>query len=359
MKRMNKAISSVLVCCVLFAPWRVVASQEGSAPADPPVQNADPSQSELEQLVAPIALYPDNLVAQILAASTYPDQIVEADRWVQSHPELKGEALARAADQQPWEDAVKALTAFPAVLGNMGKNLSWASSLGDAYVNHQDQVMDAVQSLRRQARQAGLLESNAQQKVVVNKDVIVVEPATPDVVYVPQYNPWLAYGAPLGAWPDWYWYPGLYWTGPGVGFGLGFGLGFFGGFGWGWHHWGADWHHHRVAFNHRHWQSRGHAFAHRGSFGHHGGRPGSSGRRPGGFRGNGAGVHRGTPHGGFHGGPPQGGGLHGGGFHGGGFHGGPRSGAFGGFTHGGFAHGFGARGGAHFGGGGFHGGGRR
>ena len=115
----------------------------------PPYAQQTPEQ--LQQLVAPIALYPDSLVAQILAASTFPEQVVEADRWVQAHPDLKGEALGQAVDQQPWDPSVKALTAFPSVLGNMDKNLSWTSSLGDAYYNQQQDVMDAVQVMRQQA----------------------------------------------------------------------------------------------------------------------------------------------------------------------------------------------------------------
>src|SRR5262250_3153623 len=97
---------------------------------------------QLQQLVAPIALYPDSLVAQILAASTFPEQVVEASRWMQAHPDLKGDALGHAVDQQPWDPSVKALTAFPSVLGNMDKNLSWTSALGDAYYNQQQDVME-------------------------------------------------------------------------------------------------------------------------------------------------------------------------------------------------------------------------
>jgi hypothetical protein len=106
-------------------------------------------------LVAPIALYPDSLVAQILAASTFPEQVVDTDRWVQSHPDLKGEDLSQAVDQQPWDPSVKALAAFPSVLGNMDKNLSWTSSLGDAYYNQEQDVMDAVQVMRRRAQESG------------------------------------------------------------------------------------------------------------------------------------------------------------------------------------------------------------
>jgi hypothetical protein len=118
-------------------------------------------------LVAPIALYPDSLVAQILAASTFPEQVVDADRWVQSHPDLNGEALAQAVDPMPWDPSVKALVAFPSVLGNMDKNLSWTSSLGDAYYNQEQGIMDAVQVMRRRAQEVGHLNSTPQQSVIV------------------------------------------------------------------------------------------------------------------------------------------------------------------------------------------------
>ena len=127
--------------------------------------------------MAPIALYPDSLVAQILAASTFPDQVVEADRWVQAHPDLKGDALGKAVDQQPWDASVKALTAFPDVLGNMDKNLSWTSSLGDAYYNQEQNVMDAVQVMRQRAEQAGNLKSTPQQTVSTQDSNIVIQPA--------------------------------------------------------------------------------------------------------------------------------------------------------------------------------------
>ena len=129
----------------------------------PPYTQGTPEQ--LQQLVAPIALYPDSLVAQILAASTFPEQVVEADRWVQEHQDLKGDALGQAVDQQPWDPSVKALTAFPSVLGNMDKNLSWTSSLGDAYYNQQQDVMDAVQVMRQRAERAGDLKTTPQQVV--------------------------------------------------------------------------------------------------------------------------------------------------------------------------------------------------
>src|SRR5208283_1897485 len=145
-----------------------------------PVQAARQTPEQLQQLVAPIALYPDALVAQILAAATYPDQVVEADRWLQQHTDLKGEKLGKEVDKQPWDPSVKALTEFPSVLANMDKNLSWTSSLGDAYVNQQQDVMDAVQAMRQQARNAGHLNSNEQENVTTEGNTISIQPADPD-----------------------------------------------------------------------------------------------------------------------------------------------------------------------------------
>jgi len=228
------------------------ADQSAAAPAQgapAPVPYTQQGPEQLQQLVAPIALYPDSLVAQILAASTFPEQVVEADRWAQAHPDLKGTDLGNAVDQQPWDPSVKALTAFPSVLGNMDKNLSWTSSLGDAYYNQQKEVMDAVQVMRRKAQDAGNLKSTPQQTVTDQDSDIEIAPADPDVVYVPAYDPWLVYGYPVVAWPGWYPYPGIWFGGPYLSFGLGFGIGWWGGFGWGWGHWGFDWHDHYARFN--------------------------------------------------------------------------------------------------------------
>ena len=218
---------------------QIAAPPQGAAPGAPAPPYTQATPEQLQQLVAPIALYPDSLVAQILAASTFPDQVVEADRWMQEHPGLQGDALGQAVDQQPWDPSVKALTAFPSVLGNMDKNLSWTSSLGDAYYNQQQDVMDAVQVMRQRAQQAGNLRTTPQQVVTTQGPTIVVQPANPEVVYVPAYDPWVVYGGPIMAWPGWYPYPGIWYGGPYLSFGVGFGIGFFGGFGWGWNHWGA------------------------------------------------------------------------------------------------------------------------
>src|SRR6201993_4965132 len=139
--------------------------------------NAKQTPEQVQQLVAPIALYPDELVAEVLAAATYPDQVVEADRWLQENKSLQGKQLADAVDQQPWDSSVKALTQFPSVLANMDKNLSWTSSLGDAYINQPQQVMDAVQAMRRRAQQAGNLNSSPQQAVKTEGQAIIIEPA--------------------------------------------------------------------------------------------------------------------------------------------------------------------------------------
>ena len=256
---------------MLFAIWPqdLLAHQDAQAPAmaaPPPPPHAPQTPEQLQQLVAPIALYPDSLVAQILAASTFPEQVVEAERWVQAHPDLQGTALGQAVDQQPWDPSVKAITAFPSVLGNMDKNLSWTSSLGDAYYNQQQDVMNAIQVMRQRAQAAGNLQTTPQQTVETQGSTIVIQPASPDVVYVPAYDPWLIYGFPIVAWPGWYPYPGIWFGGPYLSFGVGFGIGFFGGFGWGWGHWGFDWYHRYPIYNNGRYYSHSNTFYNRNSY---------------------------------------------------------------------------------------------
>src|SRR5271166_1560394 len=302
--------------------------QSGQAP---PYAQRTPEQ--LQRLVAPIALYPDSLVAQILTAATFPEQVVEADRWVQTHPDLKGDALGHAVDQQPWDPSVKALTAFPSVLGNMDKNLSWTSSLGDAYYNQQVEVMDAVQVMRRRAQQAGNLKTTPQQTVETQGSTIIVEPAAPDVVYVPAYDPWVVYGDPIVAWPGWYPYPGIWYEGPYLWWGVGFEIGWFAGWGWGWGHWGCDWHHRYGTYDHNRYYSHSRTFYNRSNSYRGGGERGGGFNRSGDTRGaRGYAEPRGQS--------------------------GVRSGAFSGYGHGGEERGFSSRGSSSVGGGGFgHGGG--
>jgi hypothetical protein len=205
-----RTLVPALAAALLFGGWpqNLAASQDApsleQAQAPPGQPDTQQTPEQLQQLVAPIALYPDSLVAQILAASTFPEQVVEADRWIQAHPDLKGDALAQAVDQQPWDPSVKALTAFPSVLGNMDKNLSWTSSLGDAYCNEEQDVMDAVQVMRRRAQDAGNLQSTPQQTVKTEGSDIEIEPVSPEIIYVPAYDPWIVYGGPIVAWPEWY-----------------------------------------------------------------------------------------------------------------------------------------------------------
>src|ERR1700761_3158885 len=182
MKFLKQSLSFALCYCLALATSPAGFAQEGTPPAtQTPVQAAPQTPEQLQELVAPIALYPDALVAQILAAATYPDQVVEADRWMEQNPGLKGEQLGKEVDKQPWDPSVKALTEFPSVLANMDKNLSWTSSLGDAYVNQQQDVMNAIQTMRDRAEKAGNLKSTSQEKVKKQGHDIVIEPADPEV----------------------------------------------------------------------------------------------------------------------------------------------------------------------------------
>lgn len=205
---------------------------------------------QLNQLVAPIALYPDALTAQVLVAATYPTQVVQANRWRQAQGNASPEQVAAAVDSQNWDPSVKALTAFPSVLAQMDRNLQWTTDLGNAYYNQPQDVMSAVQTMRHRAYAAGTLRSTQQQAVTVTGGDIEIVPATPTVVYVPVYDPWVVYGAPVVVYPGYYYAapPGVFWGGMVVGFGIGIGIGVWADYGWGWHHWGMGWHDHFVHY---------------------------------------------------------------------------------------------------------------
>ena len=175
--------------------------QQGPGPA--PASGVQPLNPEqLEQMVAPIALYPDTLLAQILTASTYPAQVSAADQWLRSMGNAPPEQIAAGASEQVgWDPSVKALTAFPQVLGMLAGNLQWTTGLGNAYYNQPQDVLQTVQVLRGRAEQAGNLQSTPQEQVVDNPGYISVAPANPEVVYVPEYNPWVVYGAPVAPYP--------------------------------------------------------------------------------------------------------------------------------------------------------------
>jgi hypothetical protein len=246
---------------------------QGQAQAPPPPTPPDQRQytalppEQLHKLVAPIALYPDALVAQILAASAYPTQIVVANRMVRANPDLKGQDLAKEVDQQDWDPSVKALVEFPTVLANLDRDLSWTSELGQAYQNQQDDVMQAVQYMRHKAYDAGNLRSTPQQRVYEQGPNVDIQPADPDLVYVPAYNPAYVYGYPVGLWPGFY--PWWGFGGPYISFGFGFPISPFFGFGWGWHGWGIGWGFHGGVFFGGHpWAFRGGAFYNHAAFVH-------------------------------------------------------------------------------------------
>lgn len=235
---LSTSLSFLLV--ITAAPFEAGA-QTGSAGYSG--QGAPLSADELQQLVAPIALYPDALVAQILSAATFPDQIAIADYWLQQNQSLTGNALMKAVDAQPWDPSVKGLTQFPSVLDNMAKNLAWTSSLGEAYHTQAADVMAAAQVLRAKAQAAGNLKSSSQITVVQQSpQTIVIQSANPQVVYVPVYNPAVVYGYP-------YVTPGystaaVVATGV-IAFGAGIAVGAMmsgGCCGWGYSSWNCGWH---------------------------------------------------------------------------------------------------------------------
>ncbi len=183
------------IAAALFAAATVLAGP-ARAQAEPPSFKPE----EIEALVAPIALYPDAVLAQTLMASTYPLEVVQAARWVKANPDLKGDAAVKAVENQPWDVSVKSLVAFPQILVPMDEKIDWTQKLGDAFLADEKGVLDAVQRLRGKANQAGNLQSNEQQKVIVEQaapqqTVIKIEPANPQVIYVPAYNPTVVYGA--------------------------------------------------------------------------------------------------------------------------------------------------------------------
>jgi Protein of unknown function (DUF3300) len=238
---------SALVLSLLFAFESVVFAQDEDSMPPPPEDvstQTQPafSQPELDQMLAPIALYPDPLLSQILMASTYPLEVVEAARWSRSNPSLKGDDAVRAVQQNNWDPSVISLVAFPQILQRMDENLAWTERLGDAFLAQQTQIMDTVQSLRQKAYAAGNLRSNEQIRVEPEEQIIAIEPANPMIVYVPYYDPAIVYGT-------WWWshYPPIYWAPwPGYyyesGFAWDIGIIITAGFFFG----DCDWHHHHV-----------------------------------------------------------------------------------------------------------------
>jgi hypothetical protein len=270
----------------------------GQAPAQP----LDAVQ--VEQLVAPIALYPDRLVAQVLAASTYPSQVADADQWRQTQRYASPDQIAAGADVQNWDPSVKALTAFPQVLAQMDRNLQWTTDLGNAYYNQPQDVLEAVQVMRRRAQQAGNLQSTPQQAVHYDQGYVQLMPVNPQVVYVPTYNPWTVYGEQVSPYPGFSLLGavGSFLGSSPINYGLGIAMSAFSQ-PWGWLAWGLNWLAQSVLFNQSDYYSHSstvadwgfrhdglHAYAGRSSFARY-----SNGRTAEGFRrfGDGHNANRG------------------------------------------------------------------
>ena len=251
MKTIASARGVIAIACaaaLLVAAYSLASAQQDPATAN---QEAPPIPAEqLDSLVAPIALYPDPLLAQTLAASTYPLEVIQLEQWYANNKYLKDKALADAVAKQPWDPSVQALVAFPDVVQRMAGNIQWTTDLGNAFLAQQSDVMDAVQRMRAKAQGKGNLQTNAQQKVETQtveggEQVIVIEQVNPEVVYVPSYDPQMVYGAPPPAYPYYpYSYPGYY-AGMGLAFGTGLVLGGIWANNWG----NCDWKHGDVNIN--------------------------------------------------------------------------------------------------------------
>ena len=238
---------TAVVCTALIAPGETPLVAQQPAPQGTADESAPKLKSpgELDSMVAPIALYPDPLLAQVLAASTYPLEIVQAQRWFTANAKLKGEELTKAAAKQPWDASVQALVGFPDALKFLDGNIPWTTDLGNAFLDQQSEVMDAVQRMRKKAKDAGKLTTTKEQKVEVktveSKTIVEIQPANPQVIYVPSYNPTVVYGAPpVYAYPPVTYPTGAYVATAAVSFGMGVMMGAMwggccggGGYGWG------------------------------------------------------------------------------------------------------------------------------
>ena len=228
-----------LLVLLMAVPPGVFAQSSGVSPLF--------SREQLDQMLAPIALYPDSLLVQVLMAATYPMEVVAADRWASENRNLNGDQFAAALDQQDWDPSVKSLVNFPSVLGMMNQKLDWTERLGDAFLSQEDQVMDTIQQLRAKAQAHGMLQSTSQQRVVTQGQIIAIETVNPQVIYVPVYDPFLVYGPWwYPAYPPYRYYPvGAVIRGAGISFGLGIAIGIPWGYAWG----GFGWSHHNVEIN--------------------------------------------------------------------------------------------------------------
>ncbi len=246
----------VLVCTAALLPGDTLAfvsSQAQTQTSSSQTQAAKIPAEQLDSLVAPIALYPDPLLAQTLAASTYPLELIQLQQWLEKNKSLKDKALADAVEKQSWDPSIQALAGLPDVVKRLADDIQWTTDLGNAFLAQQADVMEAVQRMRKKAQEKGNLQTSEQQKVetkVIEGDsVILIEQANPQVIYVPSYNPMYVYGAPFYPYPPIYYPPaGYYAAGMAISFGVGIAMGaFWGGGGWGW---GCGWGGNNVYINH-------------------------------------------------------------------------------------------------------------
>ena len=285
-----------MLCAIAIGPGDALAAVWVPTQASvqvPAAQTVAPALSadRLDSLVSPIALYPDPLLAQTLAAATYPTEVEELNEWLGNNPGLQGEALARAVATQPWDPSVQSMAPFPDLVMMMADNIDWTTDLGNAFIDHESDVMNAVQRMRQRAENTGNLRTNEQQivkkTVVENHPVIVIEPANPQVVFVPSYDPAMVFGPAVYPFPV---FVSPRRAGLAMSFGTGIGMGAFWGVGggWGWHPgWGRR---NRLMINHNNFFVRNSAFyRNRSVWAHNGGRRGfarhpsvaTSGRRGG------------------------------------------------------------------------------
>ena len=234
-----------LLCVLLLVPHPSAYAQ--APPVEAPKAEAPKiPNDQLDSLVAPIALYPDPLLAQMLAASTYPLEIIQLQQWLAKHKDLKDKALVAAIEKEPWDPSVQGLAVLPDAVKQLAENIKWTTDLGNAFLAQQSDVMDAVQRMRMKAQKAGNLKSSEQQKVetkvIESKTVVVIEQANPEVVYVPSYNPVVVYGPPVYPYPPIVYPPvGAYVAGAAISFGVGMAIGAAWGGGWGYNAgWGGN-----------------------------------------------------------------------------------------------------------------------
>jgi hypothetical protein len=247
-----QSVVAILCALALLPGDRMVyaqaAPQQGASSGQdaPKIPN-----DQLDSLVAPIALYPDPLLSQVLVASTYPLEIIQLQQWMAQHKDLKGDALTTAVQKEDWDPSIQAMSVLPDAVKQLADNIKWTTDLGNAFLAQQADVMDAVQRMRMKAKNAGNLKSTEQQKVEVqtveSKTVVVIQQANPQIVYVPSYNPVVVYGPPVYPYPPIYYPPpGYYAAGVAIAFGVGIAIGAAYHGGWGY---GCGWGHSSININ--------------------------------------------------------------------------------------------------------------